>query len=76
MCSRRSQFGPVGKPEGQVIQAGPVLIEPVGSNRPQADQRAAEVVDNPAEEERQCFRSRGVGVGGNSTSTGQPNTRS
>ena len=51
-------------PERDVVQAGAVLVEAVVGDRPQPDQRAAQVVDDTAEQKPQLLAGRLVGVVG------------
>ena len=66
------QFGLVGRSERDVVQAGAVLMEAVDGNRPQRHQRAAQVVDDTAEQECERVASRLVGVVGDLDKNGPP----
>src|ERR1700757_2458921 len=56
------QFGPTAEPERDVIEAAAILVEAVPGDRPQPEQRAAEVVDDTAVQEAQLVAGRLVGV--------------
>ena len=77
MCSRGIQFGLAAHPERDVVQAGAILVEAVRGDRPQPEQRAAEVVDDAAvQEARTGRRVASSAFSGTSSNTGQPNTLS
>src|ERR1700733_187001 len=64
MLCRSVKFVLTGGPERDVVQPAAVLVEAIGGDRPQRDQRAAHVVDNATEQERQLLTGRRVGVVG------------
>ncbi len=48
-----------------MVQTGAILVEAIRGNRPQAEQRAAEVVDDAAVQKAELVAGRLVGVIGN-----------
>jgi len=64
ICSCRVQFGLACHSQAQVVEANPVLVEAVIGAGPQSDDRAADVVEDAAEQEAQLLAGRIVGVVG------------
>ena len=60
----RIQFIFAGEPKGNVVQSDSVLVEAVSGDRPQPEQRAAEVVDDAAVQEAQLIAGGFVGIFG------------